>query len=472
MDVGENIFIIDPNYVIRKTSRRLRDKVGAQSDKQLVGHACYKVFFQEEQPCRDCPVASCIKQRIPLQQELTQPERPPRRVRATPVIDGEGVSAIIVDCVDDRVRASLEQKPASAPNRNRLSRSSSDSASPLRIVLIDDHFNILLISKSAAALLQPPLTSGIGMNLFAAMPLYGRPDIRSELDHFITAEESESLTFKAPVEPYGEELIEHTFVRLSLRGRPSAVMLLSGTPRGDDFAAMQREKVKLLSLFASKIVHDFRNLLAPVTAEIEFLKSDMISVTSIDGMFQLLDYVDKVQSKIGEMVGALEMLEALKPHREENVTEIDAGKLVSRAASLALLQKPYPQSDIAVALGDDLPLLYGVEASLERALIEVFRGALNAAGEKGRVAVNCSYQHERPGGFVISVRVDAPVPQLADADALLNEFVRSNGKMNKSSIGFLAAYAAVLNHGGTLKVTPRTDRQSEIIIRLPRHDRE
>ncbi|MDZ7371488.1 MAG: hypothetical protein ONB12_09980 [candidate division KSB1 bacterium] len=475
VEVGENIFIIDGRYVIRKTSRRLRETIGAESEAQLVGKTCYQIFFHKDQPCKNCPVQRSIARRAPLQEELMDPIRLKRRVKATPVINGDGVSAVIVDCIDEHTAAALSTLEPQAGGQGREPMPTSKpmpDAEPVRAVLVDGKFTILFMNSAAKALVQPGLQSGVGHLLFSALSFYNQPQVRSLLERFAGDHRRESFSFLHPF-AYGGEAVEFTFIRLPLAGKPDALLLLSRTKsRMHEIHSdlLHREKMHLLSRFAAKIAHDFRNYLAPMSTDIEFLKSDMISVTSLDGMFELLEYVEKLQGKINEMVCALETLEALKPYRPEKVEEIDLGKLITRAAAAALLSRPHPHNDIIVAPSEVLPTIMGIETHLEKALVDLFRSLLNMAGENGRLRISAHPLYEQ-NVLAIVIQVNSPLEGFVDVGTLMNEFVSGKEPLIKNRLGFLTAYGVVLNHNGSLTFSRRENGRSEIIIRLPRLQR-
>jgi nitrogen-specific signal transduction histidine kinase len=479
-EAGENIFIIDPQFVIRKTSLRLRSKLGLEHDKQLVGHVCHHLFYNSAVPCENCPVSRSIACQSPVEERLPGASHSKYPLKATPVVDDQGrVASIIVDCLQDSmVLPDLNPKPfsAAAPSVNTFPSQEENTAqfpaqNLFRVVLVDNELNIILMSKTAQTLLRSSLKTGIGENLFAALPHYSQSVVREQIERFIAEENEEKISFNARADYYSEEWIEHTLVKLSMRGRTGAILIIS-SPQAhaaeQDKSRFHKEKLKMLSQFSGKISHEIKNHLALISTNMEFLKNDMISVNSIDGMFKLFDYIDQVQEKISQLVGILETLDAIKPHRPNSIAEIDVGQLTSRSVTMALLNKPFPGNEITVTLGQDLPFLYGVELSLERALIELLRSLLVNAGSKGVLNVSCNFIHDKKGQFVLKIRVNSAVASETDMEALLNDFISPKGQLDKSKIGLITAYATILNHDGSMELFKINAEETEVLVKLPR----
>lgn len=480
VDVGENIFIIDPQFVIRKTSRRLRTKLGVECDKQLVGHVCHRFFYNSDTPCENCPVSRSIAYQTSVEEKLPGSSYSKGPVKATPVIDNQGrVASIIVDCLEDSVVLpdfsrkpfSTAQPSASAPQDQPENMAHFPVQNLYRVVLIDIELNILLMSKTAQTLLRSSLNTGIGENLFAALPHYSQSVVREKIERFISEENEEKLSFNAHADYYSEEWIEHTLVKLSMRGRTGAILIIS-SPQAlaseQEKSRFHKDKLKMISQFSGKISHEIKNHLSLISTNMEFLKNDMIGVTSIDGMFKLFDYIDQVQGKISQMVSILDALDAIKPHRPSSITEIDMGQLASRSVTMALLSKPFPENDISLAVGQELPLLYGVEVNLERALIELLRSLLTNAGDKGVLNISCNFIQDKKGQFIIKIRVNSAVVSEADMDALLNDFISPKDRLDKSKVGLITAYATILNHDGSLELFKINAEETEVLIKLPR----
>jgi nitrogen-specific signal transduction histidine kinase len=477
---GENIFIIDPQFVIRKTSRGLRAKLGLEHDKQLVGHVCHHLFYNSDAPCEKCPVSRSIARQSLVAERVSGKSHLPCPVKATPVVDDQGrVASIIVDCLEDSmVLAGLNPKPFSTAALSvnaSPSREENTAQFPVqnlfRVVLIDNELNIILMSRTAQTLLRSSLKTGIGENLFAALPYYSQSAVREKIEQFIAEENEEKTSFNARADYYSEEWIEHTLVKLSMRGRSGAILIISNPPAHSaeqDKSRFHKEKLKMISQFSGKISHEIKNHLALISTNMEFLKNDMISVNSIDGMFKLFEYIDQVQEKISKLVGILETLDAIKPHRPNSITEINMGQLASRSVNMALMSKPFPENDITLTVGQELPFLYGVELNLERALIELLRSFLLNAGIRGALNVSCNFIHDKKGQFILKIRVNSAVASETDMDALLSDFISSKGQLDKSKIGLIAAYATILNHDGSMEIFKINAEETEVLIKLPR----
>lgn len=475
-----NIFFIDTDYVIRKVSRRLADKIGRQKSQSLIGQLCHSIFFDCKEPCNDCPVSRSIISKSVVEHNLIETTADGtsinRHVVVTPITDeNEEVRQLIVDCLGEEVSIHLARPNDKKPNADELNRLHTDQfdekQNDVRAVLVDDDLNIILYNHGVEELLPPNVQSVIGHNLFTFLPYYNQYPIKDRIESFVLRESRTHLSFRTRTDPYSERWVEHRAVKLMGQGSVEAVLIISQPVDEitfDNQNGDQSDKIRLLSKFASRVSHDIKNPLTTITTNIDFLKNDMTKVNTIEGMFKLLEYVDKIQGQVKQVLKILETVNALKVHNMDSVSEIDASQFLSRAITIAMLNKPYPNNDIKVTIAEDLPSIYVCELNLERAFSELLKSLLLNSGENGILNIYLNYIAENQGQFIFKIRANNAVQSFLNLEKMLDDFFTSKKLFDVSNLGLIIAYATILNHNGSMDLLSLDAGRTEVLIKLPR----
>ncbi|RPI00970.1 MAG: PAS domain-containing sensor histidine kinase [Calditrichaeota bacterium] len=479
VNIGENILILDPNFVIRKLSKRLNTKLGIVDDKLIVGQHCHQIIFKSSTPCENCPVFRSMAYHTPVEEELPVDAMSTRRVSATPLFDDQGrATAVIVDCLGD-LKAhpvfNAQHLDAESGNGRYTSpyvQTPKELADKLyRVILIDREFTILLMSKSVETLVGQSGIYGIGQNLFTVLPFYTQFAIREKIERFLYNEKEERLTFEERADYYAEEWVQYEITRLSTRGRTDALLIIS---RPIDRIKLERKQqtsrdvLRMMSHFSAKTAHEIKNPLSLLSTNLEFIKADMISVDSMDTTFKLMDYIDVMQIQIQKIVAILDTLNSLKLNKLSTIDEINPGQLLTRSISMALMSRTSTKHEIIDTIADDLPPLYGSDPNLERAFIELFKALLSYAGDQGKLYVSLTYVGENKDQFILKIRVQAVLENFGDLEKLLEAFFSPEHRLEAKSMGLVISYATVLNHNGIMEVLQSKEGETEVLIKLPR----
>lgn len=479
---GEHLFFIDTRYIVKKLSRKLLEKMGDDSMQRVIGTPCHKVFFHRDSPCVDCPVSRSIAFKTVVEEDLklenSNDTNHVRHAVATPVTDdNETVRNIIVDCLGDppyleALDISFSTDLSPQPHEDNGAPQSTEWPSfQTRAILIDRDFNIILYNDPIEEFIPKNIQNIIGHNLFSVLSYYNQYPIRHQIEDFVLKGHAETSTFRTKADFYSAQWAEHDLIKLGSTDRVDAILILSKaiqTAEEEECSQHRREKIQLLSRFASKISHEIKNPLSLISTNVEFLKNDMTQVKSVEGVFTLLDYVDKVADHVKQVIAILDTVNALKVHNMENVTETDPGQLLNRAVTITLLNRPFPENEIRTTIAEDLPSFYACELNLERAFSELFKSLLYSAGSDGKLKVYLSYLNEQGDAFMFKIRSNNSVQTFFDLEKMLNEFFTSKRKFDISNLGLIIAYATILNHDGSMEIVNVDAGQTEVLIKLPR----
>jgi len=167
------------------------------------------------------------------------------------------------------------------------------------------------------------------------------------------------------------------------------------------------------------------------------------------------------------MCTIIESVSALQSHQSEDVTLTNLQLIIDRAAIIANLHRPFKGVSIELADMGNLPPIYCCEVRIERALTELCKNALEAAGETGKVLVSAEYQEETEQ-FVIRIRDTGVGIPRENMDKIFEAFFTTKKKGPKTvGLGLTIALAAIIGHNGSLTLNSEPGKGTEAVVVLP-----
>jgi signal transduction histidine kinase len=196
------------------------------------------------------------------------------------------------------------------------------------------------------------------------------------------------------------------------------------------------------------IVHEMRNGLATIVGHARLLESAPEAREAARTILQECGTLETVVRRFLDFI------------REDSLemAPFDLGRFLSRVVGRE--GRAHPDCDVQLAPGD-AGLLVGDEDMLERALENLVRNALEAAGSGGRVRVGVD---RAPG--LVSIRIEDDGPGL---DASLGPQPRAfvSTKPGGTGLGLPIADKIVRLHGGRLRLEPVAPRGLRATVELP-----
>lgn len=126
----EKTFIIDKSYTIQKiVGQKLAEEWAGVPSLKLEGKLCYKIFFNLDTPCPNCPVEKAIQSNSRAESTIAmQSLSISRKANATPVHSSDSkATQIIVNCLDN---IPLFIQSSHKANNSSLSQTSSSPEEP------------------------------------------------------------------------------------------------------------------------------------------------------------------------------------------------------------------------------------------------------------------------------------------------------------------------------------------------------
>jgi signal transduction histidine kinase len=220
--------------------------------------------------------------------------------------------------------------------------------------------------------------------------------------------------------------------------------------------ALQNEKLSALGLMASSIAHEIKNPLSAIKTIATVLAEDLGSDSRhAEDLRVILGEVDRLAGTTAQL------LEIARPRNSPRAPALLPDVL---EGTLRLLRHLANQQgiDIETRLAADLPPVRGDEQALREIFFNLLANSLEAAGQGGRVRIDC----HRENGFVIT--------QVSDSGPGLPEEVRarlfepfSTTKQNGTGLGLYVVGQRVSELGGVIRCDSAPEQGTSFTVQLP-----
>jgi len=481
----DEVIIIDQDFAILEASQSALKRLKLTSAGQLEGKVCYHAIFGEEKPCDYCPAAfswrEATTQRKP---QATQRKAPagPTGLKAVPIDDGGHTrSQVAVNCIR-ALNGKLEKPTASGKGKyqappQELSELSAlchlgtgiFEALPHAAIVVDSEYNILSCNSAGRQLFGHARADLIGSCLFQMLHEFAGEEFRKSLQQCLkTGSAITTVGKSAAPESRAIEALKHTITRLpAVAGVEGALILsekVAESPNGNSDKHLA-EKYDTLCRFASRLSHDINNPLGVLMNQLEMLRGEDLS--DENSLERLQNEIDLAQRQVNRICTIIESVAALQSHSREDVTLTNLQLIIDRAAIIANLHRPFKGVIIEMAEAGNLPPIYCCEVRIERALTELCKNALEAAGETGKVLVSVEYVEESEQ-FVIRISDTGVGIPAENMGKVFDAFFTTKKKGPKTvGLGLTIAMAAIVSHNGSLTLKSQPPKGTEAVVILP-----
>jgi nitrogen-specific signal transduction histidine kinase len=468
-EFGQPIFFIDPDYNIRKCSKRVKSILEYTDESELVGQKCHQLFYRSDEPCRFCPVSRAVLLKTVVEQKIESDSMNDnaafRTAIATPIQDESGeVQHLVVACLGENFSIPQNEKRSEPPTVK-----SADSPFSNGCILLDRDMSIILFNNDIKRLVDHEGSDIIGRNLFTIVPFYNRPDIRNRIEDFMFQNEKIKIEFETVDAGGGAARIKHVVEKMDGHGHLDAVLLRSTrveTKSFDDKKAL-KEQLKILSQFAGRMAHDVKNALALISTNADFIYSEAPETDMTGAKNNIAQYAEIIQKHVKQIVGIVEHANSLKVHNWDTTAESDLAQLLNRVVTITQLSKPYISHNVSLKINGAMPRIITSELYLERALTELVKSILQSAEQDSSLKINVSHEPARDEFFITFVfRQQSNL--FSELDAKLKQFYVAKKQWDPEMLGLLIAYAAVLIQDGSMQTTLLDTGEFQLRLSLPR----
>ena len=214
-------------------------------------------------------------------------------------------------------------------------------------------------------------------------------------------------------------------------------------------ALARAEKLRALGQMAAGISHDLKNILNPLSLQIQFLRR-AVSRGEADDAHQTINDMDGVVRRGVETIERLRRF-SRKPDAAHGAELVDLNLLSHEAVEIArprMSSRSGPLCAIREELGAP-PLIRAGAEELLSSIVNLVVNAIDAMPDGGTITLRTG---ERDGGAWVVVADSGPGMPEEVAARVFEPFFTTKGQEG-TGLGLAMVQASVQRHGGTLKLT-------------------
>ncbi|HLA90238.1 MAG TPA: ATP-binding protein [Gemmatimonadaceae bacterium] len=225
-------------------------------------------------------------------------------------------------------------------------------------------------------------------------------------------------------------------------------------------AAVEAERLAAFRESARQVAHELKNPLTPIRFAVERLRRRQTEVPA-----ELSDAVDVLADESARLEAMARSFAQFGKLPEGPVSDVDLGDLVRAAARTTV--PAHLSWELSVA--PDVPLLRGQHDALSRAVANVLLNAVEACGERGRIALRVSYvgPEGENGRREVAVAVRDTGVGIAPErlESIWEPYVTD--KAGGTGLGLAIVRQTVLAHGGRVEAESAPGSGTEIRLIFP-----
>ncbi|RPI00971.1 MAG: hypothetical protein EHM72_07730 [Calditrichaeota bacterium] len=224
-----------------------------------------------------------------------------------------------------------------------------------------------------------------------------------------------------------------------------------------------REKMKIISKVASHIVHHMNNPIAAILNGVGGLL--VASPQSIDGE-RLHQELQNIQEQLYSMALVTNALTVFSSEDRNDFKLVSLNRVIDHAVHLIRLIDSRKEISIVLELDENLPRILGNEVTLEQALVNLCRNAVEAMPEGGTLTINSNLDKQFKDFASVSVHnTGANIPE-EHLEMVFDPFFTTKNQDHKG-LGLTVCYGIIANHGGSIELSSKEGLGTTVQIILP-----
>jgi len=230
----------------------------------------------------------------------------------------------------------------------------------------------------------------------------------------------------------------------------------------------QAEKMATIGVLAAGVAHEINNPLTAVAGFAEGIKRRLPQLEKLVDKPLYKDFKEYTEIILNECQRCQTIVQTLltfsRP-RMADFTPLDINNVVSDTVRiLQHLFKKYRDLTLSLALGQNLPMIYGDEAQLKQVVLNLLTNAIDAMGEEGQLHIE-TMPHERGLRLVVS-DTGCGIPE-EHLDKLFEPFFTTKPVGKGIGIGLATCYNIVRKHEGEIEVKNLPGQGAQVVVTLP-----
>lgn len=224
-----------------------------------------------------------------------------------------------------------------------------------------------------------------------------------------------------------------------------------------------REKMKIIAHLASQIVHNMNNPIAAVLNAIGGLLVE--DIEKIDPQ-RLRKELQEIQEQLYGMAIVTNALTAFSIDNKQDYKLIQANHVIEHTLNLLKLIFSQEKIQYQIQLDENLPRIMGNEVTIEQALVNVCRNAVEAMPDGGTLSITAKVDDQFKDFVCISISDDGVGIPEEHLELVFEPFYTTKGQGRKG-LGLTVCYGIISNHNGNIEISSRLGSGTTIQIVLP-----
>ena len=223
------------------------------------------------------------------------------------------------------------------------------------------------------------------------------------------------------------------------------------------------ERQRLLSRLLSQLAHEIRNPLSSLDVHVQLLEEDLLRLAppvspEITGRLEI------IRSELQRLDGIVRQFLSLASPAPVNLQPLAVADVVQHVTRLLGPAAAERAIALEVSLPEGLPALRADAGQLKQALVNLVLNAIQAIGQRGRVAVTARRDESR-GLLAIEITDTGPGVDPARRQAIFEPFFTT--KPEGSGLGLWIVQQIALAHGGGIAVANAEGGGARFTLHLP-----
>ena len=230
-----------------------------------------------------------------------------------------------------------------------------------------------------------------------------------------------------------------------------------------------------LGVMAGGIAHDLNNILGPLVAYPDLLRTEITD----EKLLRMIDQMDKSTGHAVSLIDNLLTLARRGNYKAEPLSVSDCLQDFLHSAALDHIQSEHPTKSLQIHQTAELPSILGSATHMHQILLNLVKNAFEAIPDQGTVSISVrtesfdkvldGYEEVSAGKFcVLRIADNGGGIHPKELDRIFEPFYSSKFEGGRGTgLGLAMVYGVVKDMAGSIEVQSAEGQGTEFIIRLP-----
>jgi PAS domain S-box-containing protein len=450
----------------------IRGHAKGVQESEAIGSKCYKVLYERNAPCNECPTLEVGRSRQPALGPGYHPSSHPSKMPCLysyPIISGEEIDAFVMLDFDFPALDALEEKLRRTNSfLNNLLHSAVDC-----VIAADMTGKILIFNDSAAELFGYSVEEALkALNIRDVYPGNGAQEVMRKLRSDEYGGKGKLKTYHVDVQAKnGERIPISLYASIIYEGGREVATIgffhdlrdrlrIKAKLEKIQLQLMQAEKMASLGKLAAGVAHQINNPLAGITLYAKLALEEYEVAESLRSDLQrILKDAERCRDTVKEL------LEFTRQTRHFMQPQ-DVNQAITRTLFLLENQSLFQNITIEKRFEEHLPPVQADIQQLNHLFMNIILNAAQAMDGKGRLQLK-TYRDPDKEEIAIEIADTGPGIPPEVLPHIFEPFYTTKEEGKGTGLGLSLAYGIVENHGGQITAHNHPDGGAILTIRLP-----